>query len=89
MDDPRHPIRFIPRRDRAPRERATDDDPELTREELAWELVEVLDELTAEELSELVAKNVPDGSPRLLHALCARVLRGPPDRQVDSRRLPN
>ena len=31
----------------------------LTREELAWELVEVFEELPVERLNELLAKNVP------------------------------
>ena len=60
MDDPRHPIRLTPEDlERLEDEHTDENEPELTREELAWELVEVLDELTAEELSELVAKNVP------------------------------
>jgi hypothetical protein len=58
MDDPRHPIRFTQPIDDVDDER-DGDDAALTREELAWELVEVLDELSSEELSELVAKNVP------------------------------
>jgi hypothetical protein len=59
MDDPRFPIRLTPEEIERLEEESDAADPELTREELAWELVEVLDELTAEELSELVAKNVP------------------------------
>ena len=60
MDDRRSPIRFSPEEVETLEEERTDtSDPELTREELAWELVEVLDELTTEELAELVAKNVP------------------------------
>lgn len=31
----------------------------LSREELAWELVEVFDELPTEKINELLAKNVP------------------------------
>jgi hypothetical protein len=31
----------------------------LTREELAWELVELFDELKSEDINELLAKNVP------------------------------
>jgi hypothetical protein len=58
MNDPRHPIRLTPEEIEL-LEQERDEDPALTREELAWELVEVLDELTAEELSELVSKNVP------------------------------
>ncbi len=61
MNDPRDPIRFDPEAldDSEGAERSEQDDRELTREGLAWELVEVLDELTGEELNELVSKNVP------------------------------
>ena len=31
----------------------------LTREELAWELVEIFDELDVEQINEVLAKNVP------------------------------
>ncbi len=31
----------------------------LTREELAWELVELFDELSTEQINEVLAKNVP------------------------------
>jgi len=61
MTDPRNPIRFDPEAFEAlESERSEPEgDRTLTRDELAWELVEVLDDLSAEELSELVAKNVP------------------------------
>ena len=60
MDDRRPPIRLSPEEIESLEEERTEaSDPELTREELAWELVEVLDELTSEEIAELVAKNVP------------------------------
>lgn len=36
-----------------------DSSDELTREELAWELVEIFDELGAEQINEMLAKNVP------------------------------
>ena len=36
-----------------------DSSDELTREELAWELVELFDELGAEQINEMLAKNVP------------------------------
>jgi hypothetical protein len=36
-----------------------DTDGRLTREELAWELVEVFEELPTERINELLAKNVP------------------------------
>ena len=38
----------------------------LTREELAWELVEVFEELPAERINELLAKNVPFETLRFL-----------------------
>jgi hypothetical protein len=38
----------------------------LTREELAWELVEVFEELSPERINELLAKNVPFETLRFL-----------------------
>jgi len=35
------------------------DDNPLTREELAWQLVELFDELRVDQLNEMLAKNVP------------------------------
>ena len=58
--NPRNPIRFSPEEiETVEEEHADASDPELTREELAWELAEVLEELTSDEIAELVAKNVP------------------------------
>ena len=37
----------------------SDSGEELTREELAWELVEIFDELGADQINEMLAKNVP------------------------------
>lgn len=37
----------------------TDGNDGLTREELAWELVEIFDELGTEQINEMLAKNVP------------------------------
>jgi hypothetical protein len=37
----------------------SDSSEELTREELAWELVEIFDELGADQINEMLAKNVP------------------------------
>src|SRR5262245_31610872 len=89
MDDPRHPIRFTPEeieRLEAEREEA---DPELTRKELAWELVEVLDELTADELTELVAKNVPRDAHEFFTHYAREFAEGLPiDRSIRGR-LPN
>ncbi|MDH5305690.1 MAG: hypothetical protein OEW02_00765 [Myxococcales bacterium] len=36
-----------------------DGNDELTREELAWELVEIFDELGIDQINEMLAKNVP------------------------------
>ena len=38
---------------------SSDTTDRLTREELAWELVEIFDELRIEQINEVVAKNVP------------------------------
>ena len=38
---------------------SSDTSPRLTRQELAWELVEVFDELSVDRVNELLAKNVP------------------------------
>ncbi len=38
---------------------SSDTGPRLTRQELAWELVEVFDELSVDRVNELLAKNVP------------------------------
>jgi hypothetical protein len=37
----------------------SDSGEELTREQLAWELVEIFDELGADQINEMLAKNVP------------------------------
>jgi len=37
----------------------TDGSARLTREELAWELVEVFDELSVDRVNEMLAKNIP------------------------------
>jgi hypothetical protein len=90
MDDPRHPIRFTPEEiESLEDERADQSDPELTREELAWELVEVLDELTADELSELVTKNVPREAHEFFTHYAREFCEGLPiDKSIRSR-LPN
>jgi hypothetical protein len=36
-----------------------DGNDELTREDLAWELVEIFDELGVDQINEMLAKNVP------------------------------
>ena len=90
MDDRRHPIRFSPEEiESLEDERAEASDPELTREELAWELVEVLDELTSEELSELVAKNVPRDAHEFFTHYAREFCEGLPIDKSISARLPN
>lgn len=91
MSDPRHPIRFSPLKlDGVEDERAENaGDSELTREELAWELVEVLDELTAEELSELVSKNVPREAHDFFTHYAREFCEGLPIEKSIRARLPN
>ena len=87
MDDPRNPIRFDPEAiENIEAERADED---LTREELAWELVEVLDELSAEELSELVAKNVPRETIEFFTHYAREFSDGLPIEKSVGQRLPN
>jgi len=89
MNDPRHPIRFSPAKLDVDDERTDAGDPELTREELAWELVEVLDELTAEELSELVTKNVPREAHDFFTHYAREFCEGLPIDKTIRARLPN
>ena len=65
MDEPRNPIQLDPD-DESDLERFESDTP-LTREELARELVELLDDLTVGEMRELVDKNVPAGALEFFH----------------------
>ena len=88
--NPRHPIRFSPEEVETLEEERTDtSDPELTREELAWELVEVLDELTTEELAELVAKNVPNDAHEFFKHYAREFCEGLPIDKSLTARLPN
>ncbi len=90
MDDPRHPIRLTPEDlERLEDEHTDENEPELTREELAWELVEVLDELTAEELAELVAKNVPSEAHEFFTHYAREFCEGLPIDKSVGARLPN
>jgi hypothetical protein len=89
MDDPRNPIRFMPGEIENLDDEREGDDAELTREELAWELVEVLDELTAEELSELVAKNVPREAHEFFTRYAREFSEGLPIDKSIRGRLPN
>src|SRR2546426_8130920 len=90
MNDPRHPIRFTPEEiESLEEERDEAADSELTREELAWELVEVLDELTTEELAELVAKNVPSDAHEFFKHYAREFCEGLPIDKSLTARLPN
>ena len=90
MDDPRHPIRLSPEELETLEEECADaPDPELTREELAWELVEVLDELSSEEIAELVAKNVPKDAHDFFKHYAREFCEGLPIDKSIAARLPN
>jgi len=90
MNDPRNPIRFDPEElESIEAERTEADDRELTREELAWELVEVLDELTVEEMNELVAKNVPLDTLDFFSRYAKEFCEGLPIDRATGKRLPN
>ena len=90
MDDPRHPIRLSPEElEILEEERSDAADPELTREELAWELVEVLDELSSEEIAELVAKNVPKDAHEFFKHYAREFCEGLPIDKSIAARLPN
>ena len=88
--NPRHPIRTSPEEiETLEEERTEAADPELTREELAWELVEVLDELTSDELAELVTKNVPDDAHEFFKHYAREFCEGLPIEKSVAARLPN
>ena len=90
MDDRRPPIRLSPEEiETLEEEQAEGKDPELTREELAWELVEVLDELTSEEIAELVAKNVPTDAHEFFKHYAKEFCEGLPIDKSITARLPN
>jgi hypothetical protein len=63
-------------------------DQRLTRAELAWELVEIFDELGVEQLNEMLAKNVPFETLEFFSAYAAAVGKDDFD-GADTRRLPN
>ena len=90
MSDPRDPIRFDPEEiESLEAERAEADERGLTREELAWELVEVLDELDTSELNELVAKNVPIETIEFFSRYASEFCEGLPIDAATGKRLPN
>jgi len=88
MNDPRDPIRFDPDALESVETDCADDHP-LTREELAWELVEVLDALSIEELNELVAKNVPLDSLEFFSHYASEFAEGLTMDAATQKRLPN
>lgn len=94
MSDPRDPIRFHPG-DLEPLDveveslTAEEDDRALTREELAWELVELLEELSIEEMNELVSKNVPLESIEFFTGYASEFSKGLSIDDATAKRLPN
>jgi hypothetical protein len=61
----------------------------LTREELAWELVEVFDGLRTDEINELLAKNVPLETLRFFTAYADDVAADEAIENDARKRLPN
>lgn len=90
MNDPRDPIRVDPDTlENIEAEFGEADDHPVTREELAWELVEVLEELSIDELNELVAKNVPLDSLEFFSRYASEFAEGLPIDTATEKRLPN
>lgn len=61
----------------------------LTREELAWELVEVFEELPAERINELLAKNVPFDTLQFLSVYADDFAAANEIQGIARKRLPN
>ena len=61
----------------------------LTHEELAWELVEVFDELKVEQINELLAKNVPMETLRFFAAYAGDFAESENIDGKSAKRLPN
>ena len=61
----------------------------LTHEELAWELVEVFDELKVEQINELLAKNVPMETLRFFAAYAGDFAEAENIHGKSANRLPN
>lgn len=90
MSHPRHPLRFDPEALDAVDPESNDlSDRVPSREELAWELVEVLDEVTVDELNELVAKNVPLETLEFFTRYGVEFSKGLPIDDATQKRLPN
>lgn len=60
-----------------------------TRDEIAWELVELLDELSTERINELLAKNVPLETLEFIAAYAEEFAQTNGIEGATSRRLPN
>jgi len=85
MDETRNPMPFDPE---AGAELLEEENP-LTRDELARELVELLEDLASHEMLELVEKNVPPGALEFFTSYAGDFSRG---LEIDSevaQRLPN
>jgi hypothetical protein len=65
------------------------DGDNVTREELAWELVEVFDELKTEEINEVLVKNVPLETLRFFSTYAEEVADAESVADGTRRRLPN
>lgn len=96
MDEPRDPIRLDPDAiDASPEATPVEEDVEsvedvpLTRDELARELVELLDDLASHEMRELVDKNVPPGALEFFARYAEDFSRGLAIESTTARRLPN
>lgn len=94
MSDPRDPIRFHPEDLEQPDMEVEglepgDTERALTREELAWELVELLEELSIDEMNELVSKNVPLESIEFFSGYATEFSKGLPIDDATVKRLPN
>jgi len=61
----------------------------LTRQELAWELVELFDELRIEDINEVLAKNVPLDTLEFFGAYAEEFAAGLGVVGTDRKRLPN
>lgn len=85
MDEPRNPLPLDPD---VEAELLEEENP-LTRDELARELVELLDDLAIHEMRELVDKNVPPGALEFFTRYAGDFARGLPIGPEVSKRLPN
>lgn len=87
MDEPRNPIRYDPEATDA--SAILEEENPLTRDELARELVELLDDLSSSEILELVQKNVPPGATEFFERYAGDFSRGLQIDDAVTQRLPN